>query len=52
MILYMGGSNYVMEAMHKLDNIMEYKGIIYFYENKPRGIFVWQKKTDNIIYNL
>ena len=48
----MGGSNYVMEAMHKLDNIMEYKGIIYFYENKPRGIFVWQKKTDNIIYNL
>jgi 16S rRNA G966 N2-methylase RsmD len=42
-ILYMGGSPYVMEKMHFLDKIMEYKGIIYFYEKKPRGMFVWKK---------
>jgi hypothetical protein len=48
MILYMGGSNYVMESMHKLDKVMKYKGIIYFYENKPRAIYVWQKMNDNI----
>jgi hypothetical protein len=52
MILYIGGSKYVMESIHKLDKIMDYKGIIYFYENNPRGIHVWQKVNDKIIYNL
>ena len=52
MILYMGGSDYVMKSMHKLDKIMNYKGIIYFYENKIRKIYVWQKISDKIIYNL
>jgi hypothetical protein len=51
MILYMGGSCNTMKYMHKLDNIMNYKGIIYFYENKLRAMYVWQKtekcKTEN-----
>ena len=51
-ILYMGGSNYVMETMHKLDRIMDYKGIIYFYENKPRGMYVWKKINANKIQVL
>ena len=51
-ILYMGGSKYVMESMHKLDKVMKYKGIIYFYENKPRAIYVWQKIKNNILDNL
>ena len=43
-VLYMGGSENVMKAMHnKLNSIMTYKGVIYFYEKVPRGIFVWQK---------
>jgi len=45
-ILYMGGSKYVMEQMHMLDKIMKYKGQIYFYETKPRGIFIWEKIED------
>lgn len=52
LILYMGGSDYIMNAMHKLDNIMEYKGIIYFYEKKPRGMYVWKKNGKNKIENL
>ena len=52
MILYMGGSEYVMKSMHKLDNIMKYKGIIYFYEKLPRAIYVWQKINNKIIYDL
>lgn len=52
MVLYMGGSKYVMDSMHKLDKLMNYKGIIYFYENKPRAIYVWQKIKDDIIYNI
>jgi len=46
MILYMGGSRYVMDTMFRLSNVMDYKGIIYFYERKPRAIYVWQKKMD------
>lgn len=49
MILYMGGSELVMNTMHKLDNIMKYLGIIYFYEKKPRLIYVWQKINNNKI---
>jgi hypothetical protein len=52
MILYMGGSEDVMNNMHKLDKIMEYKGIIYFYEKKPRGMYVWKKIMKNKIYSL
>ena len=51
-ILYMGGSEYVMNKMHLLDNIMEYKGQIYFYEKVPRGMFVWKKIKNNKITSL
>jgi len=53
MILYMGGEKALLE-MHKLDNIMEYKGIIYFYdENRnPRKIYVWKKIKSSKILNL
>jgi 16S rRNA G966 N2-methylase RsmD len=51
-ILYMGGSDYVMESMHKLDKIMKYKGIIYFYENKPRSIYVWEKIDEKILLKI
>jgi len=45
MILYMGGSTEVMNSMHNLlSKLMEYKGIIYFYEKNPRAIYVWQKR--------
>lgn len=52
MILYMGGSNNIMNAMHKLDSIMEYQGIIYFYEKKPRGMYVWKKVSNKKINNI
>jgi 16S rRNA G966 N2-methylase RsmD len=42
-VLYMGGSDTIMKAMHRLDSMMKYKGVIYFYEKAPRGIYVWQK---------
>jgi hypothetical protein len=48
----MGGSSYVMEIMHRLDSIMNYKGIIYFYEKNPRAIYVWQKKSDSKLMNI
>ena len=52
MILYMGAYGYTGQQMHKLNNIMEYKGQIYFCENKPRGMFVWIKTKNNIIDSL
>jgi 16S rRNA G966 N2-methylase RsmD len=52
MILYMGGSRYVMDSMHRLSNIMDYKGIIYFYEKNPRAMYVWQKKMDKNLYKI
>lgn len=52
MILYMGGSKYVFDQMFKLNNVMDYKGIIYFYDNKPRAMYVWKKLKDNKIDNL
>lgn len=52
MILYMGGSHYVMHMMHKLDKIMDYKGIIYFYEKSPRAMYVWKKIKDDVIKSL
>jgi len=52
MILYMGGSDFVMKKMFTLSNIMEYKGIIYFYEKNPRSIYVWKKLKDSVINSL
>jgi len=52
MILYMGGSKYVMNSMHKLDKIMKYRGVIYFWESKLRAIYVWQKINDSILVDL
>jgi hypothetical protein len=43
MILYMGGSKNVMDEMHKLDKIMKYEGVIYYYHKIPRAIYVWKK---------
>ena len=43
MILYIHSSPYVDEQLNKLNKIMKYNGIIYFYENKLRGMHVWQK---------
>ena len=51
-VLYVGGSPYVMLKMHLLDKIMNYKGIIYFYEKNPRAMFVWEKINDKKIKNL
>jgi len=52
MILYMAAHGYIGEQMHKLSKIMNYKGQIYFFENKPRGMFVWIKTKNNIINSL
>jgi hypothetical protein len=52
MILYMGGSKYVFEQMFKLNNVMSYKGVIYFYDNKPRAMYVWKKLKDDKIDKL
>jgi len=43
MILYIHSSPYVDKRLLELNKIMNYKGIIYFYENKLRGMHVWQK---------
>jgi len=43
LILYICGSKYTMEQVFKLNKIMKYKGVIYFYDDKPRGMFIWQK---------
>jgi hypothetical protein len=51
-VLYMGGSEYVMQSMHKLDKIMKYEGVIYFYDTKPRGMFVWKKLNNKKIIDL
>jgi hypothetical protein len=52
MVLYMGGSPYVFEQMFKLNNVMNYIGKIYWYDDKPRGIYVWKKIIDNKIDSL
>ncbi len=51
-VLYMGGSKEVFDAMFKLNDVMKYKGIIYFYEKTPRAIYVWQKIKDGKINRL
>ena len=52
MILYMGGSKYVFERMFKLNNVMAYKGVMYFYDNKPRAMYVWKKLSNDKIDKL
>jgi len=52
MILYMGGSKYVFDRMFKLNNVMSYKGVMYFYDNKPRAMYVWKKLNDGKIDKL
>jgi hypothetical protein len=52
LILYMGGSPYVFEQMFKLNNVMAYKGVMYFYDNKPRAMYVWKKLKDDKINKL
>ena len=52
MILYMGGSPYVFDQMFKLNNVMSYKGVIYFYDNKPRAMYVWKKLNNDKIDKL
>jgi 16S rRNA G966 N2-methylase RsmD len=53
MILYMGGEKALRE-MHKLSNIMEYKGIINWYDKNKniRKIYVWKKIKKNKINDL
>ncbi len=43
MILYIHSSPYVDKQLLKIHKIMKYKGMIYFYESKLRGMHVWQK---------
>ena len=43
MILYIHSSPYVDKQLLELNKVMKYKGKIYFYENKLRGMHVWQK---------
>lgn len=51
-VLYIEGSKYLLNQIKKLNNIMNYKGIIYFFEKKPRTMYVWQKINDDLIYDL
>jgi hypothetical protein len=46
LVLYMGGSPYVMRQMHRLDKVMKYIGVIYA---GGGGIFVWEKVRDDVI---
>lgn len=48
-ILYITGSNLVMNTIHKLDKIMNYKGVLYFYDDKPRAMYIWEKIKNNKI---
>jgi hypothetical protein len=47
LLLYIDGSKYVMQQLFTLNKLMKYNGIIYYYDNKPRAIYVW-KKINNI----
>ncbi len=53
MILYIGNiDNYTAEQLKKVNKIMKYHGIIYFYESRPRGIHVWEKISSKKITNF
>jgi len=43
MILYIRSSSYLEKRLKELNRLMRYRGIIYFYDNKLRGMYVWQK---------
>jgi hypothetical protein len=43
LILYIGGSKKVMDKIFFLNKFMKFKGIIYFYEKSPKGMYVWKK---------
>jgi len=43
MILYIHGSPYVNKKIESLHKKMKYKGLIYFFDTKLRGMHVWQK---------
>ncbi len=43
LVLYIGGSEYIMKEVSKINKVMSYKGALYFYDDKPRKILVWQK---------
>jgi 16S rRNA G966 N2-methylase RsmD len=43
LILYIHYSKCIQEIFDKINKIMKYEGMIYFYENKLRGMHVWQK---------
>ena len=48
-LLYMGGDDYIMQNMHRLGKVMDYKGVIYFYDTKLRAMYLWQKRKNNKI---
>ena len=59
LILYINDPDYVKKQLNKLNNVMKYMGIIYFYDietkNNPkkiRKIFVWKKIKDDLIIKL
>lgn len=53
MILYIGYMDeYMGTELKKLDKTMKFHGIIYFYETKPRGMFVWEKIKSQKITNF
>lgn len=43
LLLYMGGSDYIMNKILSINHNLHYKGIIYYYDEKPRAIYVWKK---------
>jgi 16S rRNA G966 N2-methylase RsmD len=50
MILYIGHNDeYAKHKINKLNNLMRYHGVMYFYEKKPRGMYVWEKIKNNHI---
>lgn len=52
MILYIGHNDeYAINKIRKLNNLMKFHGVIYFYEKKPRGMYVWEKIKNNVLNN-
>ncbi len=53
-LLYMGGSKKVFDNMFRLNKIMNYLGIIHFYEPRSpyRNIFVWKKINNDKINSI
>ena len=49
MILYIFNNKDFAQDLFRLSNVMKYLGVIYFYESKPRKMYVWKKIDDKII---